>query len=129
MIQTSTDMAAQWLCRFVTATSSGPNGFCPADLNKTTDPYFPFGLNNGQDAREEPAAAAVRINDQFKKNMTDIAVTQADFKWRPDATKAFFFVTDEFSDANDWKRYFNSANNPDTGMPFAPCLLYTSRCV
>ena len=120
MIQTSTDMAAQWLCRFVTATSSGPNGFCPADLNKTTDPYFPFGLNNGQDAREEPAAAAVRINDQFKKNMTDIAVTQADFKWRPDATKAFFFVTDEFSDANDWKRYFNSANNPDTGMPFAP---------
>ena len=109
MLQSTTLLNDRWMCRFVTATKSGSHGYCPADTNMTNDPYSPFGINDGADAREEPAAAAVRLTDILKKNMTNTTVTNASYKWRQDATKAFFFATDEFANANDWGRYFKTA--------------------
>jgi len=122
MLPGSLNMVDRWLCRFVTSTNSGTQGYCPADGNATVDPYFPFGTYASGDAREEPAAAAVRINDVFKGNVNN---QNADWKWRPNATKVAFMITDEFG--NDWTRYFQNANNPDDiTKRFAPGGTYSS---
>lgn len=114
------------LCRQVTAPSSGTNGYCPADGNTTNDAIAPFDPVSGQ---EEPVARGVLINDTFKKNAANATITNDNWKWRPTATKVMFFATDEpgsdnATDANDFDRYFTSANNPDSNMRWAPAGTY-----
>lgn len=109
------------ICRYVTSPESGTAGFCPLDNPKTNDMAAPFGVPNGANANEEPVSAAILVDDQFTKNATDATVTNANWKWRPDATKVAFFVTDE-SGGNDFNRYIKSADIPGSSPPvrFAP---------
>lgn len=115
--------ADRLLCRQLTSTVSGASGFCPADGDKTTDPINPFGINTSA-AEEEPVAAAVRIHDLLKRNMSN-GTANPNWYFRANAVKAMFFVTDEPPDpmtpiTNDFTRYFQNAVNPDNGQRFAP---------
>jgi hypothetical protein len=117
------------LCRQVTSLEAGGNGFCPQDT-AATDTCGPFGHPEGSNENEEPAAAAVLINEKFKANAAG-ASTNPDWQWRPDATKVAFFVTDENGTNNDWGRYFDDANIPGTNPParFAPGGTYNATAL
>lgn len=109
------------ICRYVTSPESGTAGFCPLDNPKSLDMAAPFGVPDGANANEEPVSAAILVEDQFTRNATDVSVTNPSWKWRPDATKVAFFVTDE-NGGNDFNRYIKDANIPGSSPAtrFAP---------
>ena len=120
------------LCRQLTSTVSGAAGFCPADGDKINDPISPFGINTTA-AEEEPVAAAVRIHDLLKRNMSNGTVNP-NWYFRANAVKAMFFVTDEPPDpmtpiTNDFTRYFQNALNPDNAQRFAPGGTYNATAL
>lgn len=117
-IQGSDAMGDLLLCRYVTSPGSGNNGYCPLDTPKTNDTFAPFGPAVSNNANEESVAATILVNDTFKANAAN-GETNPDWKWRPDATKVAFFVTDE-TQANDFNRYFKTANMPGTTTRWAP---------
>ena len=128
-IQGTSTMGDRDLCRQVTSTEAGANGYCPLDVPKTNDTCAPFGFPDGGDANEEPVAAAVLVNDKFVTNAASMN-QNADWKWRPGATKVAFMVTDE-PGTNDFGRYFQTANIP--GMTpatrFAPGGTYNAAAL
>lgn len=109
------------ICRYVTSPESGAQGFCPLDNPSSKDMAAPFGIPDGNNANEEPVSAAILIEEQFTKNGSDTSVTNPNWKWRPDATKVAFFVTDE-KGGNDFGRYIKTATIPGSSpaAPFAP---------
>lgn len=106
------------LCRYVTSREAGANGYCPQDNPLTNDMYAPFGVPEGNDANEEPVAAAVLVNDMFVTNAAN-QVANPDWQWRSGAVKVAFMVTDEPGTNNDWGRYFSTAKVPGTGTKFS----------
>lgn len=106
------------LCRYVTSREAGANGYCPDDSPLTNDKYAPFGFPDGGDDNEEPAAAAVMLEDMFTTNQQDMSVTNANWKWRTGTTKVMLMATDE-PGTNDWDRYFKTENIPGTSTRWA----------
>jgi hypothetical protein len=118
---------ANWANGFEFILGSDPNG--PLKLARyVTDlaytgaggdnPNFrPFLLTGGN--QEEAVASAIIVNSEFKRRK-QIGDANPNFTLRDNATKVAFFVTDEptgansTGDANDWNRYFSTANNPDS---------------
>lgn len=95
------------LCRQVTSNGLGK---CPLDAAETLSPYPMAG------GSEEPIAAGVVLHEQFKKNAA-MGITLPDQTFRSGATKVVFAVTDE-PGSNDFTRYFATAKDADTMMPF-----------
>ena len=137
-IQGSDATGGLTLCRQVTSTASGTNGFCPDDGSKTNDMINPFpttfkAVTGTDGAKECPMATAVVLNELFKQNAGQ---SVADYKWRDGALKVMFMVTDEpgatgtvssNNDANDWAKFFGNPDttvktnlNPDNQQPWSP---------